>query len=227
MKILVLGDGLLASEIVRQSGFEFISRKKDGFDVLTTDLKEYHTILKKYDSVINCIAHTKTYSKEYETHLEINCKFLDKLIDYCNEYNKKLIHISTDYIYANSTPNCSESEVPVHLSTWYGYTKLLGDGLVQIRSNNYLICRLSHKPNPFPYDNAWFDIKTNGDMVDKIADLVIQLILKDAKGVFNVGTEVKSVYDMVKNYFNVKPSFRPKEVPEDTSMNITKLKSFL
>lgn len=227
MKILVLGDGLLGREIVRQSGFDFISRKKDGFDVLTSDLNQYHNILKNYDTFINCIAYTKTYSEEFVPHIEINCKFLDKLIDYCNENDKKLIHISTDYIYANSIPECSESDVPVHLATWYGYTKLLGDGLVQIRSKNYLICRLSHKPNPFPYDNAWFDIKTNGDMVDKIADLVIQLILKDANGVFNVGTEVKSVYDMVKNYFKVEPSCRPKGVPADTSMNIDKLKNFL
>ena len=33
MKVLVLGDGLLGSELVKQSGWEYMSRKKDGFDI--------------------------------------------------------------------------------------------------------------------------------------------------------------------------------------------------
>mgnify|MGYP003121849538 FL=1 len=32
-KILVLGDGLLGSEIVKQSGWDYISRKKDDVDL--------------------------------------------------------------------------------------------------------------------------------------------------------------------------------------------------
>lgn len=227
MKFLVLGDGLLGKEIVSQTECDFISRKKDGFDVSSIDLMMYHEEFKKYDTIINCIAHTKTYSNEFEMHMNVNCKFLDKLIDYCNENNKKLVHISTDYIYTNSVSESSETDVPVHISTWYGYSKLVGDAMVQIRSKNYLICRLSHKPNPFPYNNAWVDIKTNGDLVNKIAELVIQLILKNATGVFNVGTNVKSIYDMVKHDFMVEPSLRPEGVPKDTSMNISKLKNFL
>ena len=227
MKCLVLGDGLLGKEIVSQSGYDFLSRKKDMFDVTNINLNNYHESMNGYDVIINCVAHTKTYSSEPDLHFEINCKFVDKLIDYCNENNKKLVHISTDYIYANSKTLSSETDIPVHLDTWYGYTKNIGDALVQIRSKNYLICRLSHKPKPFPYDNAWFDIKTNGDYVDVIANLVIQLISKGAKGIYNVGTDVKSIYDMVKNCSDVVPSYRPKQVPEDTTMDITKMKNFL
>ena len=29
--------------------------------------------------------------------------------------------------------SASEEDVPVHNNTWYGYTKLLSDGLVQLR----------------------------------------------------------------------------------------------
>jgi dTDP-4-dehydrorhamnose reductase len=56
-----------------------------------------------------------------------------------------LVHISTDYLYSGSVSNASESDVPVHCNNWYGYTKLLADGLVQLESNNYLICRCTHK----------------------------------------------------------------------------------
>ena len=112
----------------------------------------------------------------------------------------------------------------MHLKTWSGYSKLVGDALVQIRSKNYLICRLSHKPNPFPYEKAWFDIKTNGDFVDIIASKVVDLINGNWSGVYNVGTEVKSIYEMVKRVQEIEPSYRPSQVPYDTTMNIDKLK---
>lgn len=225
MKVLVLGNGLLGNELSKQAKWDIFSRKQNGFDVINVDLKEYESNFLNYDVLVNCIAHTKTYSKEREIHMNVNCLFVDKLIDFCNQHNKKLVHISTDYIYAGSDSEATEEDIPVHLKTWYGYSKLVGDALVQLRSKNYLICRLSHKPKPFPYETAWFDIKTNGDFVDVIASKVIDLINGNWSGVYNVGTEVKSIYDMVKKNKEIEPSFRPTEVPYDTTMNINKLNS--
>lgn len=224
MKVLILGDGLLGSEIAKQSKWDICSRKKDGLDAQVLELEKFKNTFLKYDVLLNCIAHTETYSTNKETHMNVNCIFVDKLVDFCNEYNKKLIHISTDYIYAGSDTEATEEDIPVHLKTWYGYSKLVGDALVQIRSNNYLICRLSHKPKPFPYEKAWFDIKTNGDFVDIIASEIINLIQGNYSGVYNVGTEVKSIYEMVKKYQEIEPSLRPLQVPYDTSMNVDKLK---
>ena len=34
MRVVVLGDGLLGSEIIKQTGWDIISRKKNGFDKL-------------------------------------------------------------------------------------------------------------------------------------------------------------------------------------------------
>ena len=42
LKVLVLGDGLLGSEIVKQTEWDYISRKKDGFDI--TDMETYHLL---------------------------------------------------------------------------------------------------------------------------------------------------------------------------------------
>ena len=65
------------------------------------------------------------------------CKAVAELVDYCNNHNKKIIHISTDYIYANSFQNADEEiTVPAQIETWYGYTKLLGDAYVQLKSKN-------------------------------------------------------------------------------------------
>lgn len=225
MKVLVLGDGLLGGEIINQTNWNFISRRKDNIDV--TKFKNWSHFLFGYDVILNCIAHTDTYSKEKKLHWNINYKFVEKLTKFCNKKQIKLVHISTDYIYTNSVENSTENDVPAHLPTWYGYTKLLGDSHVQLKSKNYLICRLSHKPNPFPYDNAWTDIKTNCDYVNVIANLVIKLINKNANGVYNVGTESKSIYDLALKTKDVEPINKPEYVPQNTTMCLDKLNNMI
>jgi hypothetical protein len=84
--------------------------------------------------------------------------------------------------------------VTVHCNNWYGYTKPLADGLVQLESNNYL-CDV-HMPTPFPYESAWIDQIGNFDYIDTISSLVIDMINSKISGVYNVGTEMKSVYQL-------------------------------
>ena len=222
-EILVLGDGLLGRELVKQTNWDYVSRSKDGFDI--DHLDEF--ILSNYGIVINCIAHTDTYTEDREDHWNVNCKFVDKLIDYCNEHFIKLIHISTDYVYSNSIPFASENDVPVHCNNWYGYTKLLSDGLIQLRSEDYLLIRCSHKPSPFVYDSAWIDYVGNFDYVDTIASLIIDCVNKDLSGVYNVGTDVKTMFDLANETNVVESSFTPSHIPNNLSMDLTKLKSSL
>jgi len=227
MTPIVLGQGLLGKEIVKQTGWEFISREINNYDLMTEKPFGIFKHLVKYDTIINCIAFTETYSNDKNSNWNLNCQFVDKVVDFCNFNQKKLIHISTDYIYTNSTSLATEEDVPVHLNTWYGYTKLVGDALVQLRCKDFLICRLSHKPKPFPYDKAWTDIKTNGDYVDKISELVISLIKKNETGVFNVGTEVKSIYELAIKTKKVDTILNTNKVQYDTSMNLDKLNKVL
>jgi nucleoside-diphosphate-sugar epimerase len=228
LKVLVLGDGLLGGEIVKQTGWDYISRKKSGFDI-NGDLEEMIDLSTPYTVILNCIANTNTYSDDKTSHWDINYKFVDKLIKFCNTHDKKLVHISTDYIYAGSDAIADEEKtVPVHCNNWYGYTKLLGDGLVQLQSVNHLIIRCTHKPNPFPYEAAWVDQVGNFDYVDVISGKIIELINGDASGVFNVGTTFKSIYELAKETkSNVKRILSPPEAPKNQTMNIDKMIMFL
>lgn len=219
MKILILGDGLLGSEIKKQTNWDFISRKNNTLDINNIDLEK----LNQYDVIINCIANTNTYSNEKEEHWNVNYKFVHGLIVFCNVNNKKIVHISTDYIYSGSINNASEEDVPVHCNNWYAYTKLLSDGLIQLLSDNYLLVRCTHKPKPFPYEKSWVDQVGNFDYVDVISKMIIELINKDSKGVYNVGTELKSIYDLASKTKITTPILSPLEIPKNTSMNLTKL----
>jgi len=228
MKVLVIGYGLLGKEIIKQTGWDYISRSKDRIDFTKPWTYEDH--LKNYDCIINCVANTDTYSDNREDHWNTNYKGVNDLISICNKLSKKLVHISTDYVYANSKKNASEEDVPVHCPTWYGYTKLLGDGCVQLNSNNYLLIRCTHKPTPFPYEKAFVNLIGNFDYVNKITEIIIKLVKANAVGVYNVGTEMKSMYQMAKETSeNVKPvnTVCDPGMPSDVSMDITKLKNFL
>jgi dTDP-4-dehydrorhamnose reductase len=114
--------------------------------------------------------------------------------------------------------------VPVHCNNWYGYTKLLADGLVQLLSKDYLICRCTHKPNPFPYESAWIDQIGNFDYVDVIAGLIINLIDNKSNGIYNVGTDTKTMFQLASKTSKVNIAHAPDRVPKNTTMDISKLK---
>jgi dTDP-4-dehydrorhamnose reductase len=220
-KVLVLGDGLLGSEIVRQTGWDCVSRKKDGLNII-----DYHSLIDiviNYNIVINCIANTNSYSEDKKAHFETNYYFAALLADITNTEGIKLVHISTEFVYANNPTIPTEEYLPQPDTTWYAYTKLLADEYIQLNHSNHLICRELHKPNPFPYDKVW-KVQTSGDTVDKIAELIIKLINTNAKGVFNVGTGDKWLKELAPNAEEIEA---PIHVPKDTRMNLDKLNKWL
>jgi hypothetical protein len=99
----------------------------------------------------------------------------------------------------------------------------LADEYIKSHHKKYLICRELHKPNPFPYDKVW-KVQTSGDTVDKIAELIIKLINKNAQGVFNVGTGDKWLCELAPNSREIEA---PAHVPKDTRMNLNKLNKWL
>ena len=220
-KVLVLGDGLLGSEIVKQTGWDYVSRKKDGLDI--KDHNSLIDIVLDYDIVINCIAHTDSYSYDGGEHWVTNFGFPALLSDITNTEQIKLVHISTEFVYADNPTPPTEEDLPHHDRSWYAHTKSMADAYIQLNHSNYLICRELHKPNPFPYDKVW-KVQTSGDTVDKIAELIIKLINTNAQGVFNVGTGDKWLKEIAPNAEEIEA---PAHVPKDTRMNLDKLNKWL
>lgn len=229
LKILILGDGLLGTELRKQTGWNYISRKKDGCDF--TDVVSYSKYLVGYDVIVNCFAYTNTRDNTKDKHWKVNFKAVKDLVDICNLNKYKLVHISTDYVYANSKQFASEEDVPAHLPNWYAYTKLLSDGLVQLESKNHLVIRCSFKNKPYPYSSAWPDLYGNFDYVDFISSKIIELIKKEANGVYNVGRkEVISLLQLAKmTNDKVVGSYSSdyNDRPNDITIDLNKLNKFL
>jgi len=226
-KLLIIGDGLLGTEIRKQTGWDYISRKKDGIDFV--NFNSYQQYLNDYSQILNCVAYTNTYSNERQKHWDTNFRAVIELVDYCTSYGKKLIHISTDYVYSSSRANAAEDDVPVHCRNWYGYTKLLGDGYVQAKARKYLLIRTSFKPRPFPYPNAITTQVGNFDYVDTISKMIIEIINNDAVGIFNVGTDEKTIYDLARKSIDVVPinELLHETMPTNTTMKLNKLQRIL
>ena len=218
---VVLGDGLLGREIISQTGWRYFSRKKDGIDI--TMPKSYEYLLSGVSEVVNCVGYTNTWQNTKEPTWSINYEGVINLVDICNKKRVKLIHISTDYVYTHSATPAKETDIPIHFPNWYTYTKLLADAYIQARCKNYLIARCSFKPKPFPWDEAWTDLWGNFDYVDTIASIIIKLIEVGASGIYNVGTQTKSMYDLA---LQTRPDCRPilhSHAPFNITMNLDKL----
>jgi dTDP-4-dehydrorhamnose reductase len=224
---LILGDGLLGSELIKQTGWDYISRNKDKFDFV--DVNSYKHKLEGYDEIINCIGCTDTYGVDKNNYWNVNYTGVVELVDICNIYNKKLVHISTDYVYANYNGIPDENDLPNSCDTWYGYTKALSEAYVKLRSKDYLVVRSCHKAEPFIYEKAYINLVGNFDYVSVITKQIIDLVKGDADGFYNIGTEKKTMYDLAKQ---TKPDvvlstgvFNEK-MPSDVEMDLTKLKKF-
>jgi dTDP-4-dehydrorhamnose reductase len=226
MKVVVLGKGKLGSEILKQTEWDYLCRSEH--EITVDNFKDWKNRMDGYDVVVNCIANTNTYSDDKEKHWKANYELVTFLAEYCDDNGKKLVHISTDYLYQNSVDDATEEDEPLFEHTWYMFTKLLADEYLKEHAKNYLICRLSHKPYPFPYDSAWVDVITNADYTPVISGLVIELIKNGAEGLYNVGTERKTIYELAqRTNKNVKIIVSPSHVPKNISMNVSKMENFL
>ena len=226
--LLTGGTGTLGQEIQAQAdrfNVSIFAPPSSEFDILWAN---YHmTSYKDYihaDGVIHCAAFTDTIKAEVKRRDAVNLNVLgtQNVKEWCRCLGLPMTYISTDYVYPDSPwENHESSEVsPVN---YYAMTKLIGESFL---GPNDLTVRTSFKPNVWPHDNAFEDVITNADYVDVIAPMVLELITRDASGVFNVGTEPKTILELARRRKpNVKPSTRHDaevKIPGNSTMNLDK-----
>ena len=104
----------------------------------------------------------------------------------------------------------------------------LGLKYIISNSNDYLIVRGSHRISPFPYDKAWSNQIGNFDSVDVLVLQWIKLIESGETGVWNIGTQDKSVYDLaILSNDRTEPAMAPPHFPLNTTMDLSKINEFL
>jgi len=199
MKTILItgGNGNLAKEIIKQStGYKILSPTRD-----VLNIKKPHSINQffnnnKIDYVIHAAALTKPMSIHEEDivkSISTNIIGTANVVKYCEKYNVKLIHISTDYVYPANATNVKEDDGLLPFNN-YGWSKLGAEASVQMYKNS-LILRLSFLPKPFPFPKAFSNIVRNVGYIDDVAKNILSVL--DEFGVMNLGSdEVKNMYEL-------------------------------
>mgnify|MGYP006287546181 CR=1 FL=1 len=109
------------------------------------------------DVVVNCAAYTDVDGAEEKKELahRVNAEAVSHLADLSVELDFKLVHFSTDYVFAgrredrSQCPDGYPEDYPADPINWYGQTKWEGEQAIRQSTENYLILRLSWVCGPF------------------------------------------------------------------------------
>ena len=201
MKILVTGgQGEFAKQLVKHnSEHQILNPTKSELDVRSYwDSDAYfYRYQKSFDYVIHAGAITRPmviHEDNPTLSIKTNIIGTANMVLMCERYNKKIIYLSTDYVYSGKDGNYKETDT-MKPFTKYGWSKLGGECAVQMY-DNHLILRLAMNKKPFPHPKALADMKKSLIWIDDAAKITLKLL--DEFGIINVGGEPQTVYEFVK-----------------------------
>jgi dTDP-4-dehydrorhamnose reductase len=150
MKILLTGKrGLLARECfeVFHRDQEVLAVGREEVDITDPDRVEAALSRFRPQAIVNCAGFTQVDLSETERDRAVqgNITGPRNLALSAARHGALLMHISSDYVFDGKKPPPTpylEDDPPNPLS-WYGYTKLAGEGAIQDTGARYLIVRTS------------------------------------------------------------------------------------
>lgn len=152
-KILVTGCngqlGRAINQVYARDEVEFINTDVvEGEGVSSLDITDVAAVLAfvrqtKPDVIVNCAAHTNVdkCEEQWDLAYKINAIGPRNLSIAATEAGAKLIHVSTDYVFAGDGTRPYTEFDPVAPNSAYGKTKLEGERFVQQFARNYFIVR--------------------------------------------------------------------------------------
>ena len=240
MKILGTGlDGLVGSRIV-----ELLSDKHE-FENLSIstglDITNRDAVLEKIKNsdapiVLHLAAKTNVDGCELDKSLEekgdawkVNVFGTQNVVDGCSQSNKKLIYVSTDFVFDGTNPPAggySEKDIPSP-ANWYAKTKYEGEKIVQTSNIPWIIARIAY-PYRAQFERLDFarailkrlqeslpvsavtDHIFTPTFIDDIAFAINALIKNSSKGIFHVvGSQSMTPFDaavLIAREFNLDES---------------------
>jgi dTDP-4-dehydrorhamnose reductase len=183
----------------------------DGFDATDFDAARQLIAKVEPDVVINCIGVVKQLAAAHDpiASITLNALFPHVIARACAERGARLIHISTDCVFAGTRGHYREDDVP-DASDLYGRSKLLGevteDGALTIRtsiigrelraSNGLVEWFLSNRGGSVRgFTKAIFSGVTTSVLARILADVIEKH--PDLRGLYHVAAAPISKYDLL------------------------------
>jgi dTDP-4-dehydrorhamnose reductase len=235
LNILVTGgQGEFVKQLVKHnSEHQILNPNKSELDVRSYwDSDAYfYRYQKSFDYVIHAGAITRPmviHEDNPTLSIKTNIIGTANMVLMCERYNKKIIYLSTDYVYSGKDGNYKETDT-MKPFTKYGWSKLGGECAVQMY-DNHLILRLAMNKKPFPHPKALTDMRKSLIYIDDAAKITLKLL--DETGIINVGGKSQSVYEFVKE---TNPDIEPITLSDvsdvnmatDCTMDTTKMEEIL
>lgn len=171
------------------------------------DMLSEYIIRIKPDYIINCVALVSIQGCENKRSLSklINSDFVGKITVLCNKIGAKLVQISTDHFYSGDKRKLHSEQDPVKIINRYAETKYLGERNALSNSKSLVIrtnitgfkCA-SESPTFFEWVlkiiktqqpvTLFDDFFTSTIDALSLSTHVIELIKKEASGIFNIAS---------------------------------------
>lgn len=236
-RILVTGGaGKFATNIKRYSeelGYSVLDPNKKQMDVTSFWGCERYFYANQFD--FDYVIHaaglsspTRRHEKKPTDSIQKNIIGTANVTLHCERFKKKMIYISTNYVYPGIDGDYNEQSELKPFNN-YGWSKLGGECAVHHYKDS-LILRICMNARPFPHDKAFTDVISSHMFNDEAAKITLKLL--DEVGIINVGGRAQSVYDFIKDYDSNIGKISVKEINDvrvnlNSSMNIDKMKRLL
>lgn len=240
MKLLIIGaSGVLGSRLFNDTIGKkwnvmgtYCSHERPGLSYL--DVTDNNSLKKTFNSfrpefvvMAGGITNVDQCTLEPKLAEEVNVKGALNLVREIEEYNSKLVYVSTDYIFDGESGPYEENSNPNPINT-YGRTKLEAENIVRAELKDYLIvrtCQLYGVAERTPYHKgaghgsgpssnfaikiihnmrsgkkvyAADDLYSTPTYSGSLSDIIIKLIEKKAAGIYHgAGSEFINRYDYV------------------------------
>lgn len=218
MKIVVTGASGILSTTLRSLDSSIIFLSSTDYDIKNVNIIDKLIDINP-DIILHAGAITDSYtvSREKKLAIQTNIVGTAHLASYCLDYHKRLVYISTDYVYDGKRGNHKEVDA-VYPYNNYAWTKLGGECSVRMVTDHVII-RTSFGSSLFPYSKAFDNLITSKDYVDIIAPKILTVAKSTFIGIINIGTEAKSVFDYASRRNNVEKDVLPTQM--NFSLNLS------
>ena len=192
------GTGKLGTELIKKSrdfGIEFVSPSSSECDIRDLNSVLSNISNSECDVVLHSAALTDVKAIELDSipACDVNIIGTLNIIKACLRFNKKLIFISTDYVFDGKVGQYKTSD-PINPISKYAKTKAAAE-LMGRTIDTSLIIRTSFFGHNFPYDKAVADQWSTKDYVDVIAPLILKHLGGNNSGIVHIGTERDTTYN--------------------------------
>ncbi len=232
MKLLITGaGGQLGQEWVdfcKEHSVNFNSFSSNELDITDEDVVAKVIADAAPDVLINCAAYTKVDEAEdnKQVALTINSESVKKLANICNRNNVKLVHYSTDYVFAgnksdkeNSPEGYKEEDSTDPVNT-YGHSKLKGEEAIKDSGCEFLVLRVSWLCGQYGYNFVKTMLKLGGErdelnvvndqfgsptFADQVVEQTFELLQQNKSGTYHLSSDgITTWYHFSKEIFEQK-----------------------